>query len=366
MSPSPQPHTHRATEHSEPQNVALDHAVPDQPLTHPPACPICEQHEHEREHKQEHRPQHQHNHTKNHAHSQVLTGALPHASSPAATAQAAHAEPVSQARAYVQNWQQWLPAAGLVLLALLFVAVWILSPHDPNQVALQNRLLPVSLQHPLGTDQFGRDVLTRLAHGSILSVGVAALSLVVSFALGASIGILAAWRGGLLASIALTINDTLIIIPTVLVMLGFVAVLGTGTFTLALGMTALGWVAFARLAYQLTTRTMATGYVEAAISLGAKPAHILLQHVWPNIARPLLTYMALRLPSKLLAFSGLSFLGLGPRAPQAEWGAMLAEARGFAERAPLLLIAPAAAIVLVSMLFAAIGSNATDAEVPSK
>ena len=122
----------------------------------------------------------------------------------------------------------------------------------------------------------------------------------------------------------------------VLVMLGFVAAFGAGTLTLAVGMTTLGWVVFARLSYQLTARTLSTGYVEAAIALGADSRRVLLQHVWPNIARPLLTYMALRLPSTLLAFSGLSFLGLGPRQPQAEWGAMIAEARSFADRAPML------------------------------
>lgn len=263
-------------------------------------------------------------------------------------------------------WRLWLPLGGLALLALVFAAVWLFSPYDPNQIALQQRLLPASLAHPLGTDQFGRDVLTRLAHGAVLSVGVAALSLAVSFIIGTAIGIVAAWRGGLLATLALTLNDTLVIIPMILVMLGFVAAFGTGTLTLAVGMTALGWVVFARLAYQLTTRTLSAGYVEAAISLGADSRRVLLKHVWPNIARPLLTYMALRLPSKLLAFSGLSFLGLGPRPPQAEWGAMLAEARGFAERAPLLLVAPAATIVLISILFAALGSNASEIEMPSK
>ncbi|MDO4794577.1 MAG: ABC transporter permease [Brachymonas sp.] len=277
---------------------------------------------------------------------------------------AAAARPARRKKPF--QWQFWLPLGGLLALALLFAAVLLFSPYDPNQVALGKRLLPASLQHPLGTDQFGRDVLTRLAHGAVLSVGVAALSLAVSFIIGAAIGILAAWRGGLLATVALTLNDTLVIIPNILVMLGFVAAFGTGTLTLAVGMTALGWVVFARLAYQLTTRTLAAGYVEAAIALGAGSRRILLHHVWPNIARPLLTYMALRLPSKLLAFSGLSFLGLGPRPPQAEWGAMLSEARGFADRAPLVLVAPAATIVIISILFAALGSNATDVEIQSK
>lgn len=290
------------------------------------------------------------------------------AASPSAS-QACHTPPINPqwARQRRQRqWLFWLPLGGLVLLALVFAAVLLFSPYDPNQIALQQRLQPASLKHLLGTDQFGRDVLTRLAHGAALSVGVAALSLAVSFIIGTAVGIVAAWRGGLLATIALTLNDTLVIIPMILVMLGVVAVFGTGTLTLAVGMTALGWVVFARLAYQLTTRTLAAGYVEAAIALGAGSREILFRHVWPNIARPLLTYMALRLPSKLLAFSGMSFLGLGPRPPQAEWGAMLAEARGFADRAPLVLIAPAATIVLISILFAALGSNATDVEIQSK
>ena len=163
-------------------------------------------------------------------------------------------------------------------LALLFAAMLLFSPYNPNQVALMQRLQPASFQYPLGTDQFGRDVLTRLAHGAVLSVGVAALSLAVSFIIGTIIGIMAAWRGGLLATVALTINDTLVIIPMILIMLGFVAAFGTGTLTLAVGMTALGWVVFARLAYQLTTRTLAAGYVEAAIALGAGSYRVLLHH----------------------------------------------------------------------------------------
>ena len=259
-----------------------------------------------------------------------------------------------------------LPLCALLLMALLLAAVLLCSPYAPNQMDLAQRFAPVSWQHPLGTDHFGRDTLTRLAHGALLSLGVAAASLAASFTIGSSIGIVAAWRGGLLATVALTLNDTLVIIPTILVMLGFVAAFGTGTLTLAVGMTSLGWVVFARLSYQLTARTLGMGYVEAAIALGADSRRVLLHHVWPNIARPLLTYMALRLPSTLLAFSGLSFLGLGPRQPQAEWGAMIAEARAFTDRAPLLLVAPAFAIVLVSVLFAALGANASDIDLKTK
>ena len=255
---------------------------------------------------------------------------------------------------------KWLPLAGLLLIGLGIVAVLLLSPYQPNAVNLSDRFAPISWQHLLGADQFGRDTLTRLAHGAVLSLGVAAGSLAASFTIGTSIGVLAAWRGGFVATVALTLNDTLVIIPMILVMLGFVAAFGTGTLILAVGMTTLGWVVFARLSYQLTARTLGTGYVEAAIALGADSRRVLLQHIWPNIARPLLTYMALRLPSTLLAFSGLSFLGLGPRPPQAEWGAMIAEARGFADRAPMLLLAPSLIIVLISVLFAALGSNASD------
>lgn len=271
-------------------------------------------------------------------------------------------------RHWLQGKRLWhfLPLIGLLLLGAVVLAVWFLSPYDPNLIALDKRFAPMSWQHPLGTDQFGRDTLTRLAHGTMLSLGVAAASLAMSFIIGTAIGVIAAWRGGFVAVVALTLNDTLVIVPMILVMLGFVAAFGTGTLTLAIGMTTLGWVVFARLAYQLSARALGTGYVEASNALGASAQRILLKHVWPNIAAPLLTYMALRLPSKLLAFSGLSFLGLGPRAPQAELGVMIAEARNFSERAPLLLIAPSLTILLISVLFAGLGSNASDVEVQSK
>lgn len=265
-----------------------------------------------------------------------------------------------------KRMRDFLPLVALVLLAVVVLAVWLFSPYDPNAIALDKRFAPMSWQHLLGTDQFGRDTLTRLAHGTLLSMGVAAASLAMSFLIGTAVGVLAAWRGGFVAVVALTLNDTLVIVPMILVMLGFVAAFGTGTLTLAVGMTTLGWVVFARLAYQLSARALGTGYVEAANALGASAKRVLLKHVWPNIAAPLLTYMALRLPSKLLAFSGLSFLGLGPRAPQAELGMMIAEARNFSERAPLLLVAPSLMILLISILFAGLGSQTTDIDVKPK
>lgn len=251
-----------------------------------------------------------------------------------------------------------LSLLGLVTAVML--ATIAFSPYGPNDVELVGRLQPMSFRHPMGTDQFGRDVLTRVAHGGLLSLTVAFASLFASFVLGVLVGVVAAWRGGLLATLLLTINDTLVIIPMILVMLTFVAAFGTGSLTLMLGMIALGWVVFARLAYQLATRSLSSGYVESTVAVGAGSGRIIFRHVWPNLAKPLITYMVLRLPSKLLAFSGLSFLGLGPRPPQAEWGVMIAEGRSLADRNPWLLLGPAGMIVLVSVLVASLGDAGTD------
>jgi len=220
---------------------------------------------------------------------------------------------------------------------------------------LANRLAPPSWSHPLGTDQLGRDVLTRLIGGIRWSIGVTAIALIGCAVLGVALGLTAGYRAGWTAQVMLSGIDLLVSIPAVVFGLILAAILRPGLPALVLAILLVGWTTFARLTYQLTVREAGKLYVEAALALGAGPGRILLRHILPNVARPLIAHCCVQFANVLLALAGLSFLGLGAQPPTPEWGAMLAEGRRYLYTAPWLVLAPGAAIVLVAAVITVLG-----------
>jgi peptide/nickel transport system permease protein len=242
-------------------------------------------------------------------------------------------------------------AALAVLPALAFLAAFgpLLAPYDPNAPDLGAALLGPSAEHPLGTDQLGRDVLSRLLHGARLSVGLSAVAVAVSGAAGTALGMLAGRLGGPLSEAVGRAVDALVAVPAVLVGLVLAAILEPGLGALLAAILLVGWTPFARLSYALTQEISAREYVTAAVAIGAGEPRILYRHVLPSAAGPLLAHACLRFANFLLAIAGLSFLGLGAQPPTPEWGAMLAEARPYLEGRPLLVLVPAGAIVSATL-----------------
>ncbi|MGH8908380.1 MAG: ABC transporter permease [Egibacteraceae bacterium] len=253
-------------------------------------------------------------------------------------------------------WRRIVAILALPVLTGLAAALWSAwLGHSTTSTDLADRLSAPSAMHPLGTDEFGRDVLARLVQGAGLSLGLSSAALAGSALLGTALGMAAAWRGGVFGAAAIGGTDAFVALPTVVIALVLVAITGPGITTVLLAVLAVNWTPFARLAYQLTAKVAAAGYVEAAVTLGAGTTRLLVRQVLPNTARPLLAHAFLRFPSILLTVSGLSFLGLGPQPPAPEWGAMLATAQPYLDRAPLLALAPGACIVATGLIVAALG-----------
>lgn len=243
---------------------------------------------------------------------------------------------------------------GLLLLAVLGP---LLAP-DPNLMPAlaEGTLAPLSSAHWLGTDQFSRDVFSRLAHGARTSLLIALVATGVAAALGMLIGLAAGAAGPRLGGILRRGIDIGLAVPRVVVLLILLAALGTlavPVFAVVLGLT--GWPAMARLVRGETLRLREAPYVHAARALGATPQRVALREILPGAMPPLLVAAAFGAADAILLEAGLSFLGLGIRPPAPSWGGMLLEARDFLGTAPWLLLAPGTALVLTTVLATLLG-----------
>lgn len=243
----------------------------------------------------------------------------------------------------------------VVSLVGMAFAVWWRLTHDPNAVELGNRFADPSLSAPLGTDELGRDMLARIIAGAVITIGSATVALLATAVIGTVLGTFAAWRGGTAGSALVLVTDSLVAVPEVVVALVAVSILGANLVTLLMAVVAAGWLPFARLSFEIVGRLLGSDYAMAAQMTGVGPFRLILFTLLPNAARPLTAHAFLRFPGKLLLLSGLSFLGLGPQPPTAEWGAMLARGIDELERNPIVPLAPGLAIVIAGYIAASIG-----------
>jgi peptide/nickel transport system permease protein len=254
-----------------------------------------------------------------------------------------------------------ITAVAAVVLAIIVMAVllapWI-SPYPPAEQNLAERLAPPSPGHWLGTDNLGRDTLSRVLEGGRFSMSVAALATLLTCFLGVAIGILSARRRGWLDEFLTRTNDVLLAMPEMVVALFIVAALGTGFGPLLLALTVTGWTPFARLARTLAYDVSARGFVEAARVVGCPPSFIIFRHVMPHLSGPILGQATLRFGQLLISVGALSYLGLGVQPPQSDWGSMLAAAQPFADRAPLGIVAPGLVIFTVALCVTLLGQRA--------
>ena len=250
-------------------------------------------------------------------------------------------------------------AALLVLLALAaifapFAASWL--GHDPFAPDLFKRHAPASAEHPLGTDELGRDLLLRLLHGARVSLAVGLATALAAAVIGTAVGVLAAWRGGALDAALMRLADGMLALPALPVLV-VLAAADTGRIGLPRGeplsdimrivglLTLFGWVGVARLARAAALSVLARDYVRAARALGASEWRVLVRHVVPNIAGPVAVATALAVAGAILAESTLSFLGLGIAPPAASWGNMLSNAQDLVFSAPWAAVWPGVMIL---------------------
>jgi peptide/nickel transport system permease protein len=252
---------------------------------------------------------------------------------------------------------------GAVVLLIVLGAIVgpELSPYDPLAISAGARLLPPgSPDHPLGTDHFGRDILTRLLAGGRLSLLIGVAPVLLSLPVGLLIGLVAGYFGGWTDQIISRVLDVWFAFPTVLLAIAIVAILGTGITNaiIAIAITAVPTTARVVRGPVLSLREQ--DFVTAARVIGATPRRIIWRHITPNILSPLIVIATLELGSFIIFGAALSFLGLGPQPPQPEWGLMLAEGRGLLALAPHVATIPGLAILVVVLALQFVGDGVRD------
>lgn len=259
---------------------------------------------------------------------------------------------------------QPLAAAGILLLALFIIialfAPW-LSPFDPAAIDLMHRLAQPSMAHWLGTDELGRDILSRIFFGARLSLLVAVSVVTCSLSLGIILGGLAGYYGGAIdTALNIFAMNAFMSLPGILLAIAFVAFLGPGLINLILALSIGGWVGYARLVRGQVLAVREREFVEAARAIGASDLRIFFRHILPNIVQPLIVQSAIGMAGAVLAEATLSFLGLGIPPPTASWGEMLNDARSHVFDAPHLVLFPALAVMLCVLSFNFIGDALRD------
>lgn len=252
---------------------------------------------------------------------------------------------------------------GLGIVAVLgtvaCLAPWI-APHDPTLVDAASGFAGPSAVHWLGTDNLGRDVLSRLVHGARWSLGIVLVATLVIIAVGVAVGIAAGYVGGLLDDVLMRIVDTLLSVPSLLLGLAIVGTLGPGIGTLTIGLASIWWVGYARVVRGLVLGLRERAFVDAARALGASDSRIIVRHILPGILPAVAVLASLEMGELVLAISGLSFLGLGVQPPTPSLGYMLQENHGYISQSPWCTLFPCLAIAVAVLAFNLLGTGLRD------
>ena len=271
-------------------------------------------------------------------------------------------------RAFV-GWRTFarnrLALLGLaIVLALVAVALFAdqLAPFSPTVGDLRTtRLLPPSGSHWLGTDDQGRDILSRLIHGSRITLFVVLLVALLAAPVGLLVGTVAGYAGGWLDAVLMRITDIFLAFPRLILALAFVAALGPGIENAVIAIAITSWPPYARIARAETLTIRQADYIAAVQLMGASPARIVLRHIMPLCLSSVIVRVTLDMAGIILTAAGLGFLGLGAQPPTPEWGAMIAAGRAYVLDQWWVAAAPGAAIFVVSLAFNLLGDGLRDA-----
>jgi peptide/nickel transport system permease protein len=226
-------------------------------------------------------------------------------------------------------------AGGLIVLAFVLAAAFTprLTPADPVHVQFDLRLAPPSSQRLLGTDSFGRDLLSRVLYGGRLSLSVGLIAIAISDIIGIPLGLLTGYRGGWFDNLVMRIVDLWLAFPGLLVAIAIVAILGPGLQNVMIAIGIGGVPGLVRLVRSTVLSVREMEFVDAARAIGGRDVHIIRAHIFPNVLPPIVVLTTLRLAGAILSGVGLSFLGLGAQPPTPEWGAIVAEGRAYLREA---------------------------------
>ena len=252
----------------------------------------------------------------------------------------------------------YVTAAGLIIFVAIFAD--FLTPFDPYAQDLSNALTPPNSQNFLGTDRYGRDVLSRVIVGSQTTLCASLILLATISIVGSLIGAICGYKGGKLDTILMRLSDVFLAFPQMVFAIAAAGALGGGLVNAAAALAIIGWPKYARIARGLVLSIRSMPWLAAAKMSGSSSTAILFVHVLPNIAGTIFVTAALDLGTIIMELAGLSFLGLGAMPPTAEWGAMMSNGRSMLQTAPWVILAPGTAIFVTVATFNLLGDKLRD------
>lgn len=270
---------------------------------------------------------------------------------------------VVQSRKFRQFTSNRLNLIGLALVLFVvfsaLLAPWI-APYEPNEQDLLNRLEPPSAEHPMGTDQLGRDMFSRLLYGARISLQVALVVVAITLVIGTLVGVVAGYSGGWVDEALMRIVDILLAFPGILLALVIAGILGPSLTNIMIALAVVGWTQYARIIRGSVLSIKEKEFIEAARLMNVSRARIIMRHVLPNVITPVVVLATMDMAYVILGTAGLSFLGLGAQPPTPEWGAMLSEGRNFIQTAWWIVNFPGLVIMITVLGFNLLGDGLRD------
>jgi ABC-type dipeptide/oligopeptide/nickel transport system permease subunit len=252
---------------------------------------------------------------------------------------------------------------GVVVILILLAAIFapLISPHDPYAVDLDKQFLDPSSQYPIGTDMYGRDVLSRIIYGSRISLLVGLVPTIVSMVIGIVLGIVAGYYGGKVDFLLMILADMVLAFPSLLLAMVVMYTLGASLLNIFIALSLVGWAGTARVVRAQTMSLKNKEFVEASRAIGTRDLVIMARHILPNCVPQLLVLFSLNIPGAILSEASLSFLGIGAQPPASSWGLMVSNGREYLFNAPWVAIAPGIAILVCVLAFNFLGDGLRDA-----
>jgi ABC-type dipeptide/oligopeptide/nickel transport system permease subunit len=249
----------------------------------------------------------------------------------------------------------------IVGFALIAIFAPYISPYNPNTQNILQRLQGPSYAHPLGLDELGRDVLSRLIWGSQISLLVGVIVVVLSIGIGLPVGAISGYFGGVVEEVLMRLTDIVMSFPGIVLAILFAYVMGRGPIAAFVALSLVSWTTIARIMRSLVLVEKEKDYVTAARVVGKGNFRILFGEILPNSIQPVIVWSTLMMGNAIVSLAGLSFIGVGVQPPTADWGVMVAEGYGFIVDNPLVAITPGIVIIIVALCFNIIGDSLQDA-----
>ena len=249
----------------------------------------------------------------------------------------------------------------IVSLALIAIFAPFIAPHDPVEQNLEKRLLSPSGEYPMGTDDLGRCLMSRIIYGARVTLQVGVITVGIITVIGVTLGLISGYCGGIVDEIIMRFVDVVLAFPGIILALAIAGALGPGLFNVMLALAMVGWTGLARVVRSSVLSVKEKEFVESARALGCSDLYIMTRHILPNVMAPVIVLATLDMAFIILAAAGMSFLGLGAQPPIPEWGSMLNSGRAFMQTAPHLTTFPGLAIMMAVLAFNFLGDGLRDA-----